>query len=319
MMKIRQIFISVFLSFISFLSVATGQVAVFEDLLYWRASQETTSPWAYMQTTNSPPGAVYTEPNVYFNWSPGVRVGASYEPTGYFDGKLYWTNYATKAREAIAAPAGQFFVPEFFNGFTTLDLFNAAQLDWKLIMNMVDFEVGHAFKPIDTISVRPFIGVKGGTINQSIHSAWQANFDSVNIYSAREDLKNNFLGVGPSFGIDGAFAINKQVNIRSDLSTALLWGRWNVEDTYFRPRALLGLIPQTTITSDRKNALLGTFMARYFLGLDWTLNTKATVVIKAGYEMQFWSNQSRLPMFQALPAHGDLTLQGGICGIYIKF
>jgi hypothetical protein len=317
-MNFRQVLVFIIFSFINVCAWASGQWSVFEDLLYWRASQETTSPWAYQQTTNSPPGAAYTEPNVYFNWQPGVRVGALYEPSGYFDAKLYWTYYSSKARESITAPAGQFFLPEFFNGFTALDLFNAAQLDWKLIMNMVDFEVGHRFAPTDSLTVRPFLGIKGGTINQSIHSAWQANFDGVNIYSAREDLSNNFFGVGPSFGVDGVFAINKQLAIRSDLSAALMWGRWNVKDTFHRPRALLGLIPETTITSDRKNSKLGTFMANYFLGLDWTVNTKGTVVVKAGYEMQFWSNQLRLPLFQALPVHGDLTLQGATCGIFIK-
>lgn len=317
-MKIRLISVLIFLSIISFKGLAAGQITVFEDLLYWRASQETTSPWAYMQTTNGPPGAVYTEPNVSFNWSPGIRVGALYEPVSFFDTKLYWTYFSTKSKEAITAPAGQFFIPEFFNGFTTLDLFNAAQLDWKLIMNMIDFEVGHAFKPINSLTLRPFIGVKGGTINQSIHSAWEAHFDNLTAYSARESLKNNFWGMGPSFGIDGTFALFEHLNIRSDLSTALMWGHWHIEDIYSRPAALLGLIPQTTITSNRKDAKLGTLMVKYFLGMDMTFKAKALVTIKAGYEMEFWSNQLRLPMFQALPVHGDLTLQGVTCGILIK-
>ncbi len=316
-MSIRSIFFLFFLSVKSIVSWSSSQVSLFEDLIYWKASQETTSPWAFMQTTNNPPGAVYTEPNVYFNWSPGLRVGVLYEPSSYFDLKLYWTYFSTKAHESIFAPSGQFFVPEFFNGFTTLNLFNAAQLDWRLIMNMVDVEVGHRFNPLDSLAIRPFIGVKGGTINQTVHSAWEANFDNTPLYSANENLKNNFLGFGPSFGINGSFSLSKNLNIRSDLSTALLWGRWNIEDIYVRPEAFLGLIPQTTITSNRRNSKLGTFMARYFLGLDWTFQAKATVTFKAGYEMQFWSNQLRLPMFQALPVHGDLTLQGATCGIFI--
>ncbi|GGI80486.1 Lpg1974 family pore-forming outer membrane protein [Legionella impletisoli] len=317
-MKFRHNIVLLFLSLLSSMSWASNQVSVYEDLIYWRASQETTSPWAFQQTTNSPPGALYTEPNAYFEWSPGVRAGVLYEPENYFDTKLYWTYFSTKAKEEITAPSGQFFLPEFFNGFTSLNLFNAAQLDWRLIMNMVDLEVGHAFKPIDSLILRPFVGVKGGTINQSINSFWEADIGTTTAYSAREKLKNNFLGLGPSFGIDGTYALFDHVNIKSDLSTALLWGRWNIQDTYFRPTALLGLIPQTTITTNRKNLMLGTFMARYFLGLDWTFQARATVTLKAGYEMQFWSNQLRLPMFQALPVHGDLTLQGGTCGILIK-
>lgn len=59
-------------------------------------------------------------------------------------------------------------------------------------------------------------------------------------------------------------------------------------------------------------------MASYFLGFEWRFQAKALVTLRAGYEMQFWSNQLRLPIFQALPIHGDLTLQGGTCGIHIN-
>jgi Legionella pneumophila major outer membrane protein precursor len=303
-----------------FVGWATGQLTVFEEIFYWRASQESTSPWAYQQTQplTTPPGAVYTEPNAYFRWSPGGRLGIIYKPKSFLDTKLYMTYFSTKARESIIAPPGQFLIPEFFSGFTTENLFNAAQLNWRLILNMFDLEIGHAFQPIDTLTFRPFIGVKGGTINQTIHSHWEANFVNNTVYSAKENLRNDFLGIGPSFGIDGIFALSTNLAIHSDVATALLWGRWNIKDTYHRPAAFLGLIPQTTITTNTKHSNLGSFMARYFLGLAWTYQAKATVIIKAGYEMQFWSNQLRLPLFQALPVHGDLTLQGGTCGILIK-
>ena len=60
-------------------------------------------------------------------------------------------------------------------------------------------------------------------------------------------------------------------------------------------------------------------MLRYFAGIDWTYEAKASVALKVGYEMQYWMNQLRLPLFQQVPVHGDLTLQGGTCGILIKF
>ncbi len=318
MLKKTVLFIS--LSLIAFAGWTSSQWTVFEDFFYWRASQESTSPWAYQQTQPgaTPPGAVYTEPNAYFRWSPGGRLGVIYKPESFFDAKLYMTYFSSKALESIAAPRGQFFIPEFFSGFTTENLFNAAQLNWRLIMNMVDLEIGHVFQPIKTLTFRPFIGIKGGTINQTIHSNWEANVVNNAVYYASENLKNNFRGIGPSFGIDGSFKLSENLAVHSDFATALLWGRWNIEDVYHRPAALLGLIPETTITTNTKNSQLGSFMARYFLGLAWTYQAKATVVITAGYEMQFWSNQLRLPMFQALPVHGDLTLQGGTCGILIK-
>lgn len=321
-MKKRHLIVYIFLSFFSCLSAATGEVTLFEDFIYWHASQETTSPWAYIQTIQIPtpphPSNTYTEPNVHFDWSPGLKIGIQYEQPHFFDTKLYWTYFSTKTGESVTAAPNEIILPEFFNGFTSLSVYNAAQLNWRLILNMVDAEIGHKFIPVDTLSIRPFIGVKGGTINQSIYSSWQENELNTTIYSATEHLKNNFLGIGPSVGIDTVWHLYKSINIRSDFSTAILWGRWNIKDTFHRPQALLGLIPETTISSDMNNSMLGTFMARGFMGLEWVFKAKALVTIKAGYEMQFWSNQLRLPVFQALPIHGDLTLQGAICGILIN-
>lgn len=314
----KQLIAILLFSSFSFLTRAAGQVTVFEDFIYWHASQQSTSPWAYVQTINVPPAATYTEPNVYFKWHAGLKLGIQYEQPSLLDAKLYWTYFSTKTHEGIIAAPNEIIIPEFFNGFTTLNLFNRAQLDWKIIMNMVDADLGHTFNPLDSISVRPFVGIKGGTINQSIHSAWQEQLFNSTLYSATEDLKNNFYGVGPSFGIDTVWRLKNNVRIRGDFSTAFLWGHWDIQDTYFRPATLLGLIPETTISSHTNNAMLGAFMARYFLGLEWTLHTKVLVTLKAGYEMQFWSNQLRLPVFQALPIHGDLTLQGATCGISIN-
>ena len=60
-------------------------------------------------------------------------------------------------------------------------------------------------------------------------------------------------------------------------------------------------------------------MLRYFAGFDWTYEAKALVTVKLGYEMQFWMNQLRIPTLSQETVHGDLTLQGMICGLLIKF
>lgn len=320
-MKKQQIITSVFLSVFCLLGNATAQVAFLEDLLYWHASQQSTSPWAYVQTTKSTPfpANTYTEPNVYFKWSPGLKLGLRYTRPNFFDAKLYWTHFSTKTHEAIQANSDEIILPEFFNGFLTELFYNNAQLSWKLGMNMLDAELGHRFKPLKSLSLRPFIGIKGGTINQSIYSSWQLDELNIQLYSSKENLKNNFLGIGPSFGVDSEWHVYKNINILGDVSTAFLWGRWNIRDTYHGPGALFSGIPETTISSNTHHSMLGTYMARGFLGLEWTFKATTLVKIKAGYEMQFWSNQLRLPVFQALPIHGDLTLQGATCGILIKF
>ena len=293
------------------------QFGVFTDLLYWHASEETSSSWTYIPQLPN-----ITAPNVYFGWSPGVRAGLKVEPNNLLDTQIYWTYFTTSSQEAHTAAMNQTLAPEFFNGFTTLTPFTSAQVNWQLNMNMFDLEVGHRFSPLDALSVRPFIGVKGGTINQTINSTWNYQGKVFSIfpiaYHATENLKNNFSGIGPSFGIDGKWSLYKNFNIRSDFSGAWLWGNWNIQDMYSGP-SLSGLQQATTIFSDSNNSL-GSVMLRYFAGIDWTYEANAyAMTLKAGYEMQYWMNQLRLPLFQQVPVHGDLTLQGGTCGILIKF
>ncbi len=322
-MKKKQIIVFAFLSALSFSSQAAAQLSVFEDFLYWHASQEPTSSWAHQITLvptddindSIAQGTYFTESNVHFRWSPGVRLGIQYKPDHFIDAKLYWTHFSTKTNDSITTTQNHWILPEFFNGFSTIHVYNAAQIDWHLNMNMIDAKMGHPFHPLDALTIHPSVGIKGGTINQSIHSAWKMTLLDIQLYNSTENVNNHFSGLGPSLSLDSQWHLYKGISIRSDLETAWLWGRWNVSDIYFSPTSILG--PQKNIKSETHNSL-GSFMSSYFLGFEWTFQAKAQVTLKVGYEMQFWSNQLRLPVFQALPVHGDLTLQGGTCGIYIN-
>lgn len=294
----------------------TPQFSVFADFFYWHASEETSSSWAYIPELPN-----ITAPNVYFGWSPGVRTGLKYELNDLVETQIYWTYFTTRSQESFTASPNQTVLPEFFNGFTTLTPFTSGKVNWQLTMNMIDLEVGHRFSPLNSLTVRPFIGVKGGSINQGVNSTWNFQGELLEIlpiaYSAAEKLKNNFSGVGPSFGIDSKWKLYKNFSIRGDFSSAWLWGKWNIQDIYSGP-SLSGLQLATTISTNTSNSL-GSLMLRYFTGIDWTYEAKASVTLKVGYEMQYWMNQLRLPLFQQVPVHGDLTLQGGTCGILIKF
>ncbi len=321
-MKNKRIQAFIFLCALSLSCQAGGRVSVFEDLLYWHASQQTTSVWAYQFTpvpSNNPADPLtqaphFTEPNIDFGWNAGVRVGFKYNPESYFDDKLFWTNFSTNANASVVAPPGQVLLTEFFNGFTTNSLYNRANMSWAVKLNMIDLQVGHPFMPLDSLIVHPFFGIKGGTINQSINSSWKLDVLTIDAYDSSEKLINNFTGVGPSFGVDSLWRVYNKLGIRANFATALLWGHWSIQDTFNTPERIF--IAPKMINSHTSDSL-GSFTASLFLGLEWAFDTKLPVTINAGYEMQFWSNQLRLPLFQALPVHGDLTLQGVTCGIYI--
>lgn len=282
------------------------------DVLVWYASQETASFWSSVVTEPVLNEMVYTPPNNQFHWEPGFRIGFLYAPGDhYWDSSIEWTYFASKKENNLRL-AEQIIAPEFFSGFLSKDLFFGADLHWKLTINMIDVKASHLFNVGKAFTLRPAIGIKAGTIRQNINTTWDAV-----IYVSTENLKHHFTGIGPSFGLESQWHVYPTLSLIGNFSTAFMWGNWNIEDIYNRPRDFLGLITPTTISTEISHSKLGTMMLSYFLGIQWQIAAKYPITFKAGYETQLWANQLRLTTFQILPLHGDLTLQGGTCRIQI--
>lgn len=289
-----------------------GTWTPFFDVLEWRASEQTASVWANHITNPAPNTTVFDSSSIDFNWSTGLKAGLFYQPeNGFWDTKVMWTYFPDSA--SVNIPVGaNIITSEFFSGFLSSDAFFGAYLNWQLNMNMVDLQASHAIDITKTLSIRPAVGIKGGGINQTIN----ANWDAV-VYTSIEQVRNNYFGIGPSFGLGAKWDFYPSWSLVGDINSAFMWGRWNVTDTYYRPVALLGLITETTISTSMNDSQLGTMMLDYYIGVQYVHEGKSRVTAKLGYEMQSWANQLRLTNFQQLPVHGDLTIQGGTCGVYI--
>ncbi|MDR3492155.1 MAG: Lpg1974 family pore-forming outer membrane protein [Gammaproteobacteria bacterium] len=299
-------------------STGAKGLSAFGELLYWNASEQTDSVWANDIGFPSTNHVTYSTPNVRFNWSRGFRGGVAYEVPHFWNLKLSWTHLPTRKSINYVAGDNHIITPEFFSGFLSGDSFSSASLDWQIAMNTIDFGISHNFNAANSLVISPSIGVKEATINQAINLGLNATLFTVPIFSSTEVVKNNFAGIGPTFGIDGKWNFYKDFSVVGNFSTALMWGHWNVNDTYSRPSALAGLVKAATINTKMTNAKLGTPMFQYFLGFQWAYESTYQVKFLLGYEMQYWANQLRAPTFQLLPLHGDLTLQGGTCGISIS-
>lgn len=282
------------------------------DILVWHPSQETSSFWASIVTDPEANEIIYTPPNNQFNWEPGFRVGLSYSPSKCFwDTRLYWTYFSTTKNNHVSL-GDQIIAPEFFSGFLSDDLFFGANVDWQLIMHMIDLKMSHEFNVGRSFTLCPTVGVKAGTIHQKVNAKWDAV-----IYQSSENVKHHFRGIGPSFGVETLWQFHPQFSLIGNFSTALMWGKWEIADTYQRPSALFGVITPTTITTSMNDPSLGTAMFEYFLGVQWCLEKMNNFTLQLGFETQFWANQLRITTFQILPLHGDLTLQGGTCRFQI--
>lgn len=296
---------------------------VFADALAWYASEQTSSVWADIIDIGDNTSD-FTAQNLSFGWDAGFRVGAGYNlEYDQWDTQLYWTWFRTKANQTqkvfpeFIPISGSVLVteeilPEFFAASISNDSAQKAHIHWTLLFNMIDWELGRCYWVSKSLSLRPFIGLKGGWINQKIH----VDYDNLIISSAptsnigREHVKNNFWGIGPACGLNTKWQLrNFGTHFPSffgDFSIATLGGTWTCSDVY----------NDTTgkqVTSKTRNSKLGALMFGGFVGLGWDVDFRegrSHFSTQLGYEMQLWVNQLRVATIQLERLHGDLTLQG---------
>lgn len=306
------------LALIACCSTAIAQgVTPFCDVLYWRASEETSAVWSNVVSSSSS-GSSFSAETMQFDWSPGFRVGFGHQSDpDSWDARLYWTYFRSSQDAAVS---GAIVVPEFFSGAISGDgrSFSSGAIDWNLTYNTIDLEAGRKVAVGESAWIRPSLGIKTAIIQQRIQLAL-AN-PGLGI-SAEEGVTHDFWGIGPSFGVSGAWNLPKcgNLSLTGSFSADFLVGQWNVNDAYTRTDNQAPVFAYGAMVTSMKDSCLGAPALKYFLGFQWTHEGSVAITARAGYELQWWANQQRLLAFQQLPMHGDLTLTGITCGVSVGF
>lgn len=288
-------------------------VDVFGSALYWLTSQ--TATWALTKRVFGNSETVTYIP-VSFDWAPGFRVGVGYNMEhDQWDTQIYYTWFATHTAGQIPSGSGNI-EPGFVGSvIAAVGDFQTAQMSWKIHLNIFDWDLGRNFLVSKELRFRPFIGVKWGWINQTIHSRWQnPDFLFFNIFnillSANENLKNNFFGGGPKGGVNGKWVLG---NIRchsfsffGDFGAAYMWGNWKIRDKYID--SLL-----TTVTTTVGHRNFGSLVLQAMMGIGWDFNfsnDQTHFGLKLGYEIEDWFNHYQILTHPTGTHSNDLILQG---------
>jgi hypothetical protein len=308
---------------------STSNWVVSADFLAWQASEEIASIWTGVFTLEDNKNT-WSLPSFDFNWNYGFRVGAGYDMLhDEWDTIVYWSWFRTDGEHAIPPSSAIYLIqPEFdaalLSGIT-LDSFSSPSsmsARWSLLYNMFDWELGRSYWVSQHLSLRPFIGVKGGWIHQAIDAKYN-DLTFFEIFPSTdagiERLTNHFWGVGPTGGINTQWRLaafgSHFFDCFGDFSTATMWGRWSCSDVYKNP------LP-TTYSIITEDSSLGALMFRGCLGLGWDAhfrNNKSHFAAKLGFESQLWLNQLRIATFQVQRLHHDLTLQGVTFNVRFDF
>jgi hypothetical protein len=282
----------------------TGNVDIFGTALYWIASE--TADWAATITQFPNVERIAYKP-ISFDWSAGLRTGIGHNfQTDNWNTQVSYTRFTTNSTDKASGTIHSAF---FGQTVSLVGYFQTASVEWKINYNMFDWNLSRFFSISKSLSVYPSIGLKGGWIDQKIKSKWSKP-ELFFILLAQENLKNNFTGLGPQFGIKNKWKLANigvhSISLVSEAFCAFLWGHWMILDQ-FQDNFLVTV---KTIVKDR------TFIAtclQTFIGFGWDSNftkIKSHFALNVGYEIQDWLNQFQIFDDASGGNSNDLVLQG---------
>ena len=289
---------------------------VFAKALYWYTSE--TVDWSHIVTS----GTNFVQDDyqtVSFDWNPGFRVGVGYNMCyDSWDTQVAYTWFQTRATDQVTGPVTSGFLAARLSLF---EPFQTGKMSLNLHYNMFDWDLGRNCWVSDSLSLRPFIGLKGGWIDQTMHLKWTTpNFIVPGfLYSASEKVKNNFQGGGPQGGVNGTWILgngNKHVfSLFGHFAGAFMWGHWSLQDKFIDVFSTHSSVPM----GDRN---FGALMLQAMVGFEWGYYLERNCShfgLKVGYEIQDWVNHFQVFTNDSGTDNLDLILQGLTLDLHLNF
>jgi hypothetical protein len=303
---------------------------IFADFLYWTARESGADNWALNFSIGSSKEDIDIL-SVPFKWNLGLRCGIDYNLNyNGWDIKGIYTWFLTQGKDrqnSISGLSSPFLGNFYINNADGSNIqaspkYARAQVRWTILFNIFDWELGRKYYISSHLILRPFAGLKGGWIQQKIHTKWlnPINVTSENTFlNGAENLKNDFWGIGPSIGIDSEWKLGclGKVNYHlfADFSGAILGGRWSFKDIYQNDQ------PQR-VSVDTSNLTGASSMLKAVLGLKCIkklISNRVSFYARIGFESQVWLNQLQFYSYNTGRLSNPLTLQGAIVDLNFNF
>jgi hypothetical protein len=266
------------------------EVNIRGELLYWRAELGGLQS-AFGTTTidTTVAGGITTttvtekdvEPD--WKWRPGFRIGADYA-FSCFDLEADWTHYVGRATFHEDGQHG----------------------NWKIRYDTIDLLFGRRFSIAPCFYFKPFVGVRGARIRQTLKSNLETHFTSIigdNTVSTVKNDKEKFWGIGPELGLEADWYIACNFS---------LYGSVDVVSYYGQVRAKVRNTDTFTSTVSDGNGTIrrsfNTIATDAFFGIRWDkawpVASEVLLTIKLGLE------QHRIYDFSDLGSDGTLSMDG---------
>jgi hypothetical protein len=323
-------------------------VYLFVDALYWYTDIGNTD-YAFVQgSSSSDPddGAGGKNEEFSFKWNWGFKVGLGFDlDHDEWDTDFYYTWLVSKSHpSSFTTPTGGSAVSLNTNVNATGASIASGSANAKLNFNVLDWELGRWFYISDSISIRPFTGLKGSWIkvkeSESFARGGVVSTPVFTSYSASNKTKS--WAVGPSAGVksnwyfgsgntidpcDGHVRSRPSFSIFGDFSGALLYSHFSNKHSE-SSTGPVGSEVGFSVSNLNRNLMVPVLTGFMGLAYDTCFNCdKFHLGIRLGYELQYWFRQNQrfavtdddTPARYNRATGEDLALQGMTLDIRFDF
>lgn len=351
-----------------------GRWAFDVELLYWTACEggltygSESEGHTFGTSTSGAETEYFTKKkHPHTRWDLGWRLGIGYQfPCECWDATLIWTHFDTDAHGSHDEDVSttHWFTPAWggtspvgvapqndgplFGGNTPpngTDEFpvDEAHAHWKLRLNLLDLEIGREFCVNSCLTLRPFVGVRGASINEKYDLEYEAipflaGTTTSTSYHDDFRLKNDFEGAGVRGGLDTNYDLGCGVSIYGGVAASLLYGETEIKTKEFTTTAIQTLATGATVTNvveheqrDRDCGVRAVTDAE--IGFRWQhCCCDKIIVMQFGWEHHFFFNQNQFEKFTDYAGfdnfatnrypqdiHGDLSIQGLVLSARVHF
>lgn len=251
------------------------------DFLWWKAKR-TSFAYRFLREGEIASRPVGTIIDAKSKFSPGFRVGLGF--SNVYDWMISGevTFYQNKVLDHLKDGS------TIFRTLSTIVDFNSL---FKLTYWTADFMFSNHFALNKTVSIRPFIALRGAQFKNYIMLDFSDTVpNDSTIYHTTYRFPYNFLGFGPNIGMKGFYEFNNTgVTLFGSVASSLLYGKVKVANFSRLPvgGTFRSIVVMRSRFDDLKASLqlqLGAFWKYYF--------DSKTKVFKVGmnYEGNYWWN-----------------------------
>ncbi len=301
-------------------------VFVTGDALFWKATQDGLEYAIDIPVASSLPPVQQNGKvkDLNFKWGWGFRAGIGYNlPYDGWDLYLNWTRFHHTSSSHIERASGGTLEPLWLPPTYTFSnnvFANTAAARWRLQYDTLDLELGRSYFVSRALALRPFIGLRGAFIHQSIRYQFTPqSFNFFNPFTTKG--RNNFNAFGLRAGVALNWFFNSQWSLFGNASATLAQGEFDVALKMSAKREN-PLRDAGNLLREKNSYHRVKTNLEAAVGLTWETyfcSKRYHVALSLAYEVVQWINQNQLReaffpqnfLGTFVPHHGDLGLHGG--------